>query len=165
VQTGTHKGADTSFIATGLAENSRHYPMQKGRLITIDVGDYGAQKLWRRLELDNITQIIGDSRLKETWDGLHIPHDSIGWLHCDGDHAGETLVTEFNHALPYLDKKTCFISSHDTRLDARLAPGVRQVLDQCDEMRVGGEGWIHIAHLAMRNLRGLDFIQLSNEDI
>lgn len=78
--TGSHRGFDVGFIASALYENGVHYPHMKGHVITMDVGDYGARQMWDRLELDNITQIIGDSRVQETWNSAGIRRP-VDWGH------------------------------------------------------------------------------------
>lgn len=163
IHSGSHFGYDVAWIAMGLAENGTGYPHMLGKVITVDVNDYGASKLWEKLELTNIVQIIGDSRLPETYEGkVDAP---CQWVHYDADHSAESLLAEFEATLTYMDPNTCIISSHDTRLDERLAPGIREIIRRLEDMRSKGEGWKHIGHFPLRNLRGLDLILLSNEDL
>lgn len=161
LHTGTHKGYDVSWMAMGLEENGI-YPHKLGKIITVDVNDYGASELWDKLELKNITQVIGDSKLPETYK----PHidASVQWVHCDADHSAESLIAEFECVLPHMDTMACVFSCHDSRLDRRLSSGIREIIHRLKVMRDLDHGWKHISHFPIRNLRGIDFIQLSNEE-
>lgn len=165
IQSGCHKGFDSSFMGLGLQFNSIAYPELKGHLVTIDIDDHRPQELWSRLELgpDIITHIIGDATKLETY--RHKLSQSVSWYHADCDHDGPTLLAEFHNIYPYLDRHRCIFSSHDTRLDTRLQPAILQIKQELLQLRDQGRGWAHVNHFFMRNLRGIDFFVLSNEAI
>src|SRR5689334_7313331 len=84
VETGTHWGASSGWIASALADTIELYPEKPelhGRLVTVDVDVYErrAEALWDRLGVhDYIQRIVADSRT------LDIPDDIRGidllWL-------------------------------------------------------------------------------------
>jgi predicted O-methyltransferase YrrM len=165
IHSGTHKGYDVAWIAAGLQDNGDEIgrPSSGGHILTIDVDDHNPRALWQALGLRNINHVIGDSRLPETYVSKVIPNEPIDWAHMDADHSAESLLAEFHCVLPLLNKGRCWFSSHDTRLDTRLSPGIQQILKELRNMRDDGHGWRLISHVPMRNLRGLDMILLSNE--
>lgn len=164
VHTGTNFGFDSAFIASALKENGEGYPLLAGKIATVDSTDYGASKLWEKLGLSNCRQIVGDSLDLETYvrAGVEAPVD---WFHADADHAGEALLAEFHVALHYLNRRRCFFSTHDSRLDPRLQPALRLIVAELKFERASGRGWTHIGWWPLRGLRGLDLIFLSNEEL
>lgn len=160
--TGCHLGYDSAWIASGLKDNGFYKPALTGRLLTVDINGYQGQPeaLWARCGLDNITHLIGNSEDAETYAG-RIP-GPIHWLHLDADHSAEAVGREFQALLPYLDTGQCLISAHDTKLDERMDAGIEAILADLKRLRSAGRGWACIAHVPLRNLRGLDLIFLSN---
>ena len=162
VHTGTHMGYDVSWIALGLKENGINYPHMAGYVVTADMADYEQRKTWDRLSLYNIISLVGDSRVPETWGNVLHP---IQWVHLDADHSEESIWLEYQALLPHMDKQKCILSTHDSRLDVRVGPGFNAVIRDLEKRRAEGNGWKHIGHFPLRNLRGIDFLMLSNEDI
>ena len=163
IHTGCHVGYDVAWIAVGLMENGI-YPSLKGHIVTIDSHDYDGEpeNLWGQLGLDNITHIIGDSREAASYHGrIRKPAQ---WAHLDADHSEESVLAEFHCLLPYMDSDHCIISSHDTRLDVRTGPAMVNIYKELKALRDKGNGWQYLYPLPIRNLRGIDFIFLSNHD-
>lgn len=158
METGTHWGWSSACMGLGLVDNAKDYPHLRGRLYTIDSNPYEGkpEALWERIGVSPfIIHLIGNS---EQWDKS--PHN-IDFLFLDADHAAEAIIRELNCFGPYLNKKRALIALHDTRLDARMSPGVKEMLKHpllTDNYRL-------ISHVPWRNMRGLDMIYLSNEDL
>ena len=146
VQTGTHLGYSSAWMAIALAETHRDYPHLSGHLWSWDCGDYDKKPLSLMTHLgvqEYTTFITADSKTGD------VPEECtpIDFLFLDADHAAESVVAEFERFGPYLSPGA-LIGFHDTRLDPREAEGVRLIQEQT--------GWQGIF---LRNLRGIDFLQ------
>ena len=158
IETGTNFGYCASFIGLALESIALDYPHLRGHLWTVDVDRYEGrpEALWETLGVSNyITHVISDALTAP------LPPRPAQFLMLDSDHDGDFVYNEFHHFLPILDEKRCTIAVHDTRLDARLAPGIRRILAS-EELK---SKYRHIGHFPMRNLRGLDLMLLSNEEL
>jgi predicted O-methyltransferase YrrM len=151
VETGTHLGFGTSWVACALKDNVADYSHHKvGHIYTIDVlnHDNRADELWDKLGVRKfVSRFVcrGDA-----WPiDLHAPIDLL-WL--DADHSAESIVTEFEHFKDFLADE-CLIVFHDTTSDVRMDAGVREI-----ERRLVASG-AQTSRIALRNMRGLDLIQ------
>lgn len=168
VETGTHHGLSSSFIASALADTEASYPL--GRMLhTIDVNDYDgkARRLWERIGVSHVTrQHVGDAR---GWEGqADFPKTVIAALngrpidvaYFDADHSAESVIAEWRQFAPYLNREKCLVIFHDTRLDPRESEGIRQIL--MGNLHPLPEYRYH-SYTPLRNFRGLDFLFLTNE--
>jgi predicted O-methyltransferase YrrM len=153
VQTGTHWGFSSAWIACALEENHRDYPhFGKPRLYTWDGNDYEgrADALLHQLGVrEYVELIIGDSRTNEEphrgIDSATLP--PIDFMFLDADHGTDAVMEEWERFSPQL-APGALVGFHDTTLDPREAEAVRIIEEQT--------GWPVIR---MRNLRGFDLIQ------
>ena len=157
LETGTHKGFSTSFIALGLEDVAVDYPRLQGRVYTVDSGLYdGPEELWARLGVRHlIERVHGDSKTIEP-----VPHN-ISLVLLDSDHGDDHLVAEFAHFFPHFHPQRTIVLFHDSRLDKRMAPGINTIIDSMGLLEV----YKHVRRLALRNMRGLDILFLSNEEL
>lgn len=153
VQTGTHWGYSSGWIACALADNHTDYPDKgKPRLYTWDGNDYDgkADNLLHRLAVrEYVELIIGDSRTNEPphrgLDSTGLP--PIDFLFLDADHGTDAVLEEWKRFSPMLSDGA-LIAFHDTRLDPREAEAVKQIQDNTLN-----------PVLKLRNLRGFDLMQ------
>jgi predicted O-methyltransferase YrrM len=156
VQTGTHWGFSSAWIACALEENHINYPhFGKPRLYTWDGNDYEgrADALLHQLGVrEYVELIIGDSRTNEEphrgIDASGLP--PIDFLFLDADHGTDAVLEEWERFSPYLSPGA-LILFHDTRLDPREMEAVNQI-----EAKTG----YPVLHLL--NLRGLAIMQKPN---
>lgn len=154
VETGTHWGFSGAFMALALAEHAQRYPNQSGLLYSIDMNGYEgrAERLWKRLGVDQfIVYHVGSSLEAPLLD----PPISFLWL--DADHETEFVIEEFLHFQPKLNQQSVWVGFHDTRLDVRMSPAVETIVQE-----LAPKTHTRINHVRMRNLRGMDLIQLEN---
>jgi predicted O-methyltransferase YrrM len=153
VQTGTHWGYSTAWIAAALEENHSDYPGPgKPRLYTWDSNDYDGKAdylLHHMACREYVELIVGDSRAR---DGEHQGKEAsalppIEFLFLDADHGTDAVMQEWERFSPYL-APGALIGFHDTTLDPRESEAVRMI-----EVLTG---WPVIR---MRNLRGFDLMQ------
>jgi len=92
------------------------------------------------------------------------------------------VVAEWNAFAPFLNPKRCLVAFHDTRLDPREAVGVKRIHDR---LTLGDErlflpelrdamtfdtgvylpDYKYVSLMPLRNMRGLDILFLSNEEL
>lgn len=170
VQTGTHWGFSSAWIACALEENHRDYEhFGKPRLYTWDGNDYDgkADALLHQLGVrEYVELVIGDSR---TNDGEHRGLDAAGlppidFLFLDADHGTDAVLEEWARFSPHLNKEKAVVGFHDTTLDPREAEGIRRIMTD-STLRLNTPLYRHYELFAMRNLRGLDLLLLTNEDL
>lgn len=165
LESGTHWGFSSAVMALALKDNAACYPhLQYGHLLTIDVNDYDhrGEKLWEKIGVrDFITRFVGSSEdpALASHLGQQLP-TPLSFVFFDADHAAEALWAEYNNYLPYMDKKRCIWGTHDGVLDRRLRPGIQLCVEDMKKRKI----WKHVEQLSFLNLRGLDFVLLSNED-
>ena len=164
LETGTHWGFSAAWIALALQDNGKDYPDFAGHLITIDADGYNGRPkdLWKKLQLSNITHVIGNSEDPRTLEQLTL-HSCIDAIWFDADHSAGAIWREYKTYHPYLNKDQALIGFHDTRLDKRMDEGVKAIVNNlydeiCDEK--SSHKWKFIEHVPWRNLRGLDLIFL-----
>jgi predicted O-methyltransferase YrrM len=153
VQTGTHWGYSTAWMAAAIEENHHDYPEPgKPRLYTWDSNDYDgkADTLLHQMACrEYVELIVGDSRARgpegNGKDASTLP--PIDFLFLDADHGTDAVLEEWERFSPYLSPGALMLF-HDTTLDPREAEGVRIIAERT--------GWPIIA---LRNCRGLDIMQ------
>lgn len=112
IETGTHRGLSTSYIALALANN------EKGRVITCDPYDWYPQQNFDQLE-ERVRSRIEFK--KQRGDTLEIPDgESIDFAFIDGFHGKDDVIQEVEHLFP------------------RLAPRAIVVFHDCDPCQ---ESW------------------------
>jgi len=153
VETGTHKGWSSAWIASALADNYQPYPhLGKPRLYTVDSNAYEGKPevLWATLGVEEfITHKVTNS-----WDvNFELGDRKIDFLWLDSDHSGETIVREFSHFRSYLADEL-LVAFHDTWTDTRMGRGIDVIKNVC--LPAG----YSVSHVALRNMRGFDFFQL-----
>lgn len=156
VQTGTHWGYSSGWIASALADNYADYPdCGKPCLYTWDGNDYEgkADALLSAMGVREFVElIVGDSRTNEEphrgKDASSLP--AINFLFLDADHGTDAVLEEWERFSPYL-APSALIGFHDTTLDPRESEAVRLI-----EERTG------YPVLKLRNLRGFDLMQKPN---
>lgn len=159
LETGTHWGFSAACIALALKDQHKDYPHKPHPMLyTCDPAAYDqkAEALWDKIGVsDYVYHHIGESY---TWEPPCPNNVRFCWY--DGDHSAKAILTEFRHFAPYYDPKRIVIGAHDVRLDRRMPTGLKQILDE-----IHLYPYKHIAHLALRNYRGADFIQMTNEPL
>jgi len=94
VETGTHKGLSTLYMASALHDN------EKGTIYTADPGEWGAPVNFRKFpELEKLIKFF-----PVRGDEMEVD-DKIDFWFCDGLHEQEEIVSEFNHLSPQFSKK------------------------------------------------------------
>lgn len=149
-ETGTNFGACASALALGLEDNWMDYRhFSSGYVFTVDQIDYPENEiLWNRLGLQGFIQkVIGDSRTVS-------PPRNIDMLILDSDHDTDFVVEEWNHYRPFLNSRQSLVAVHDSRLDVRATAAMRIIVAQLESE---GE---QFGYVPLRNMRGLDLIQL-----
>ncbi len=184
IETGTHRGFSSGWIATALAWHEESYPRSR-KLITVDVNNYErrGESLWERLVVSHLVQrVIGDAREPETiqraMEHMAGPVD-FAWI--DDDHGTDTVLREWNQWSPLFNNRNCIVVFHDTRLDPREGVAVKCIYDHlmydlfpnsypvpevpegCEKPRPTPH--THVALLPLRNMRGLDVLYLSNDPL
>ena len=156
LQSGTHFGFSSCWMSIGLKDNWIPCPhRQPGHLYTCDVGDYDQrpEKLWQRCGVEQFaTNYVIDSLKFEP------PIQFADFIFLDADHGKQFVVDEWNHYRQYFNPMKITVAFHDSRLDPREADAISEI------MAHHLPNYRHTAHFAMRNLRGLDLITLSNEN-
>lgn len=165
LETGTHWGYSSAWLALAMKDNWETYPNQHpGAVVTLDMSTYDGkpQRLWERVGVDHlIFSRTANSEDPNSYKDIQ-PDGVFGMFYMDADHAAEAIVKEFNGALRLLNRQRCLLVFHDTRLDERMDKGIGALLRQLGQMRSVKSGWDNIQHFAMRNMRGLDMILLTN---
>lgn len=165
LETGTHWGYSSAWLALALADNCISLPADRGPgfVVTIDVNEYEKkpETLWGKLGLNNIFHVIGSSEDPETYTRMG-PPGAFDFFYMDADHAAEAIVREFDGARHLLNPRRTLLAFHDTRLDVRMDAGISVILQKLNALRKQGQGWDNIQHFSMRNLRGFDMILLTN---
>ena len=157
VETGTHRGYSSAWLALAMKDAVAFFPGRRpGVLFTVDVGEYEGEPedLWQKLGLSNIHHHIGDSLRFQP------PIAPIDFLWLDADHGTEFIVNEWEHFKPWFNPHKMMVGFHDTRLDVREGAAVKEIFQQ----HMPGH-YRHGCHLPMRNMRGLDLIFLTNEEL
>lgn len=153
VETGTHFGYSSAAIASALVDAAEDYPQQLGHLWTVDTDAYEGkpEKLWDSIGVSHaITHYVEDSRYVAA--EKIPPMISLLWL--DADHSAEAIIAEFENYSPFLDPNGYIVTFHDSRLDKRLDPGIEEI------KRIIRSRGQKPEHIAMRNFRGFDMIQV-----
>lgn len=161
VETGTHRGFSTAWLAMGLLDNFHaHALLPPGMLTTIDQDpwEWAPERLWERLELQGvISRVLGDST--QTAPLLPGP---IDLLCLDADHATEAVLAEWQALAPRLNRTRAIVTFHDTALDPRERESVRRIRE---EQRAPLPEYASVSHFPLRGFRGLDLLFLSNESL
>lgn len=111
VETGTHRGLSTLYMAQALLDNKR------GIIITADPNtEWGARGNFRKFrELDARIELFEDRGDKIPLEGLR----GIDFLFLDGLHEKEEVLSEMNHFIPYLHSRSVVVF-HDCKQDNKL---------------------------------------------
>lgn len=122
VETGTHRGFSALMIGDALRANGH------GHLYTIDLNNFGPAEKFSHFGLsDRITFIHRNSV-----DALKALHDSgikVDFLWLDADHATNSVLSEFEAALPMLKPGT-YVAFHDTTLFESEDKAIRQIRER-----------------------------------
>lgn len=168
METGTHRGYGSSWIGSALRDNAASYPnLPVGHLFTVD-SDVRPNQLEMRHDLwesvgvrSFITSIVDDSRKPAPYLPRILREKGIDFLYLDADHSAENLMLEWEGFFPYLNRQKILIAFHDSRLDPREAIGITNIM----ELREVKRKYRHIKHFPLRNMRGIDFLLLTNEEL
>jgi len=161
VETGTHRGWSSAWLALALKDNWIDYRHKRPpRLFTVDSGDYMEyqERIWNGAGVREFIEFVQISS------PLYEPPNNIDMLFLDADHEAVFIYAEFNRFFPFLNRSRAMLLCHDTRLDERAAQGINLiwgalVAQQQDEER---RKYSAISHVPMRNMRGLDMIYMWN---
>lgn len=98
VETGTHKGLSTHYIAQALKDNN------KGVVLTCDPIDWKQQKTFDNSPLKDWIQFVPKK-------GIDLPflEKIIDFLFIDGYHGKKDVIEEIDHFFPYLSKNALVI--------------------------------------------------------
>lgn len=165
IETGTHWGLSSAAMGLALKDAVALYDGKMATtLVTVDVGSYEGkpEALWGRIGLDNVRHVVGDARHPETW-YPHLPPRSVSFAWYDADHSAKSIIQEFEATLPYLNQTRCILGWHDTVLDRRMRLGINRIVSRLRQMQANGEGWPIVSHLPFYNMRGADFLLLTNQ--
>lgn len=164
VETGTHFGFSSAAIASALADRESFQP--KGRMIhTMDMHSYDQkpEKLWDAIGVSHVVKhYIADTLEKPPRQILPPLAGTVDFLWLDASHAAEDVITEFQRFAPLLNRERAIVGFHDTTLDPREAEGIRQILN--GPMSPINE-YKFASFVPIRNMRGIDFLFLSNEEL
>lgn len=116
LETGTHKGLSSIFIGSALRDNG------KGRLVTLDIEDYGQEENIKKRGLESwIKCVIGKST-------EHIPEEKIDFLFLDASHGYGAVKEELYHFKPYLSFGA-IIAVDDCRLNPDQLKAIEEFIE------------------------------------